>query len=428
MAQTKEINTQELIARFRDTNTACLDIRPVAAYNGWILQDESRGGHIEGAKSFPLEWTNKDEWKSLLKEKGVQPDQSIVVYGYESGRAAEMAEKLIQAGYGNVVVYNNFTNEWAVDETLPMDHLPKFKQLVYPAWVKGLINGEKPPHYDNDHYVICHASYGYREDYEAGHIPGAVHLDTLSLESHETWNRRTPAELKQTLLSLGIDHNTTVVMYGRFSHPNNQDPYPGKNAGHLGAIRCALILLYAGVKDVRILNGGLNAWQDAGFDTTKVETPLEQINDFGIDIPAHPDYIIDMPKAKELINSDKGELVSVRSWNEFIGDVSGYNYIGKVGRIPGAVFGNCGSDAYHMENYRNIDHTMREFHEIAANWAEGGIVPEKHIAFYCGTGWRASEAFFNAYLMNWPNISVFDGGWFEWSNDPENPVEQGVPA
>ncbi len=37
------------------------------------------------------------------------------------------------------------------------------------------------------------------------------------------------------------------------------------------------------------------------------------------------------------------------------------------------------------------------------------------VAFYCGTGWRASETFFYAYLMDWPNVSVYDGGWFEWS-------------
>jgi 3-mercaptopyruvate sulfurtransferase SseA len=29
--------------------------------------------------------------------------------------------------------------------------------------------------------------------------------------------------------------------------------------------------------------------------------------------------------------------------------------------------------------------------------------------------------------MGWPRVSVFDGGWFEWSNDPENPIEAGIP-
>jgi thiosulfate/3-mercaptopyruvate sulfurtransferase len=43
-------------------------------------------------------------------------------------------------------------------------------------------------------------------------------------------------------------------------------------------------------------------------------------------------------------------------------------------------------------------------------------VPGRPTAFYCGTGWRASMAFFYAWLMDWPHISVYDGGWFEWSH------------
>jgi thiosulfate/3-mercaptopyruvate sulfurtransferase len=79
-----------------------------------------------------------------------------------------------------------------------------------------------------------------------------------------------------------------------------------------------------------------------------------------------------------------------------------------------------------MENYRNLDHTTREYHEIEKNWIEAGITPDKFNAFYCGTGWRASEAFFNAWLIGWPGIAVYDGGWFEWSNN-NLPVETGLP-
>ena len=51
-----------------------------------------------------------------------------------------------------------------------------------------------------------------------------------------------------------------------------------------------------------------------------------------------------------------------------------------------------------------------------------------HNPSYCGTGWRGSEAFFNAWLMGWPRVAVYDGGWFEWSRDPANPVETGAVA
>ena len=185
--------------------------------------------------------------------------------------------------------------------------------------------------------------------------------------------------------------------------PDNADDFPGSAAGHIGAIRNAFIMMYAGVKDVRILNGGFQSWKDAGYEITTDDVPKTPVTDFGATIPSKPELAVDIPEAKEMLKSNDAELVSVRSWREFIGEVSGYNYIEKKGRIPGAIFGNC---------------------EI---WREANITPDKHLAFYCGTGWRGSEAFYNAWLMGWPRVSVFDGGWFEWSNDPNNPYETGIP-
>jgi thiosulfate/3-mercaptopyruvate sulfurtransferase len=424
---TGEISTRDLAAGLTDSDFVILDVRPIAAYNGWSLRGEPRGGHIRGAIAFPLRWTDDDTWPELLKTKNVTADNTIIVYGYDNADSAMMADKLRGAGYRNVRTYGGF-DEWAGDETCPKDRLPRYEKLVYPGWVKDLLDGKKPATYGGNGYVVCHSSFDHREDYDEGHIPGAVHIDTLWLESPKTWNRRSPEEIQETLLKLGIRRDTTVILYGRFSYPDNEDPLPGRFAGHLSAMRCALIMLYAGVEDVRILNGGIMSWLADGYEITTKETHPEPANDFGAKLPAQPKFIVDTPKARELLAADDGELVSVRSWNEFIGDVSGYHYVRKAGRIPGAVFGNCGSDAYHMENYRNIDHTIREHREVAARWAENGIIPEKHIAFYCGTGWRASEAFLNAYLMGWPRISVYDGGWFEWSNDPDNPVETGEPT
>jgi len=186
-------------------------------------------------------------------------------------------------------------------------------------------------------------------------------------------------------------------------------------------------MLWAGVKDVRMLNGGLQSWIDAGFDITTEEGRRRPVADFGAEIPGAPQLAVDLPEAKEILAAPDRNLVCVRSWPEYIGEVSGYSYIEKKGRIPGAVFGDCGSDAYHMENYRNLDHTSREYHEIETSWKRIGVTPDKHNAFYCGTGWRGSEAFFNAWLMEWPRVSVYDGGWFEWSNDPSNPIETGIP-
>lgn len=426
-AQPHIVTTEELLRNIEKQNHILIDARSMAAYNGWSLKNEPRGGHIKGAKSLPYKWTGYIDWLEIVKSKGITRGNSITIYGYHPDESIEVATMLQRAGYDNIRLYHDFVEEWSKNDQMPMQQLTNFRHLVYPQWVNELISGGRPQTYAGENYVICHAHYGNHSDYEIGHIPNAVSLDTLSLESEETWNRRSPEELRKTLQSLGITHDTTVVFYGRFSYPDNKDEFPGKSAGHLAAIRCALIMLYAGVEDIRILNGGLTSWKEEGYEISTEDYQPVPVDDFGADIPGHPEYIVDIDKAKELLLSDKGDLVSVRSWEEFIGKVSGYNYIEKTGRIPGAVFGNCGSDAYHMENYRNLDHTMLEYHEVEKNWNEQGLDPQKHLAFYCGTGWRGSEAFFNAFMMGWPNISVFDGGWFEWSNDPNNPVESGIP-
>ncbi len=424
--QVNSLNTAKLENLLDNPNIKIIDTRPVDAYNGWKLKGEKRGGHIKGARSLPTKWTKYIDWIEIVRSKGILPEHKIVVYGYPS--EIETTTKMFaRAGYKDLNSYSAFVEEWTTDENLAMGNLARYRQLVSAEWLKTLLSGGTPEEYTNDKYVVCHSHYRNLDDYEIDHIPGAIALDTNELESSETWNRRSPEELKAALEKHGITSDTTVVMYGRFSFPDNDDPFPGSSAGHLGSIRCAFIMMYAGVKDVRILNGGMQTWKDSGLEVTKETTLPVSIPNFGVAIPAAPELAVDVPEAKEIIASQNAELVSVRSWPEWIGEVSGYNYIEKKGRIPGAVFGNCGTDAYHMENYRNVDHTVKEADEVAATWAEVGITPDKHCAFFCGTGWRGSEAFLNAWLMGWPNVSVYDGGWFEWSNDPSNPYETGIP-
>ena len=427
MPELKEVTTETLLALLESGKAIIIDVRSIDAYNGWPMQGEARGGHIKGAKALPEKWLEYPEWSTILQFKNILPDHAIVVYGYTPEQSLKTARQLREHGYDNVSVYNRFTQEWSADDVLPIERLSNYRQLVSPEWVKTLITGGTPDEYDNDRFIVCHAHYRNRNAYLSGHIPGAIDMDTLALESPETWNRRSPGELEMALEQHGITVDTTVVLYGKFMHPDNADDFPGSAAGHIGAIRLAFIMMYAGVKDVRVLNGGYRSWEDAGFGVTTDDIAKRPVASFGAMIPARPELAVDTPEAKKMIESKDADLVCVRSYPEYIGEVSGYNYIKKKGRIPGAVFANCGSDAYHMENYRNLDHTTREYHEISAIWEQSGIVPEKHLAFYCGTGWRGSEAWFNALLMGWPRVSVYDGGWFEWSNDPRNPFEAGEP-
>ena len=427
MNKFQSITTDQIKNFIKDTSIHILDVRSSDAYNGWNLQNEKRGGHIRSAKSFPLEWLKYSNWMDILKSKEILPEHKIVIYSYCLNDSNKMAEELHKIGYKNILIYNHFLDEWSNNTEFPMENLPRYKHLVPPQWLNSLINNEYLTEYNNDKYVIVHAHYRNRDAYLSGHIPGAIDMDTLALEAPETWNRRSPSELKKALEKHGITADTTVILYGKYLKPDNADKFPGSAAGHIGAIRLAMIMMYAGVKDVRVLNGGFQSWVEKKYPVDYDDIQKKPVENFGVNIPAYPEIIVDMDEAKEMIQSNDAELVSVRSWAEYIGEVSGYNYIDIKGRIPGSVFGNCGTDAYHMENYRNIDHTVREAQEVIKIWNDAGITPDKHIAFYCGTGWRGSEAWFNAWLMGWPRVSVYDGGWFEWSNNPENPIETGEP-
>lgn len=428
MSQTiSTISTDTFADHAHSPDHTLLDIRSVAAYNGWPRHGAARGGHVPGAKSLPMRWTKYMDWVEVPEDKGMDPEAPLTIYGHDADDVDAIAAKFERLGFEQLYTYHRFNDDWAANPERPLRAMARYEQLVYPEWLNALLNGGTSEAVRGDDVVLCHAHYNYRTDYEQGHIPGAIPLNTNWLEDPETWDRRPPEELKQVLADLGIHQNTTVVCYGRFSFPTYEHDFPAQSAGHLGAMRCAALMLYAGVGDVKVLNGGLNRWEDEGLPLSTEDVEPTPVDDFGAEVPLCPEYMIDIPEAQALIDADDGELVSVRSWEEFIGERSGYHYIEAKGRIPGAVFGNCGSDAYHMENYRNFDYTTREFQEIEQKWAEAGVVPKKHVAFYCGTGWRGSEAFMNAYLMGWPRISVFDGGWYGWSN-ANLPSETGIPA
>jgi len=431
-SQTPLISTAELSRRVNDTGLTIVDVRPLPAYNGWRQNGAPRGGHIPGAVAFPSRWlTTVDdaEIERLLESKGISSSHEVVLYGDHGEDVAAVDARLAQLGHTGVRSYVLGWAEWVGDAALPLERLPNYDKLVHPGWLCDLLAGGRPEAAPPGPFLLFHVNFGVPEEYEENHLPTALYLDTNRLENPDDWNRRSPQELADGLSSLGIRHDTTVILYGRDTEGHANEKWPGRRAGQIAATRAALILRYAGVEDVRLLDGGYDAWVQAGNALETVRREPEPIRSFGVQIPQRPQLIVDIDDAKRILSDPDGAaLVSVRAWNEHIGKSSGYNYIVPAGRIAGDVWGNCGTDAYHMQHYRNVDNTMRAYPEIAANWEEAGITPDKWVAFYCGTGWRASETWFYAYLMGWERIAVYDGGWWEWSRDPiNNSVETGEP-
>ena len=124
--------------------------------------------------------------------------------------------------------------------------------------------------------------------------------------------------------------------------------------------------------------------------------------------------------------------MDVRSFAEYTGETNGGGGGPgglRRGRIPTALWGRGGSSATQLEDYRNPDLTMRSGVEILRMWDELGIdYRYKHLIFYCANGWRSAEVMYYAELMGLYRISLYDGGWLDWSSNTANPIETIDPS
>lgn len=416
--EVKTIATKELQDKLSDDSWVVVDTRINDAFNGWKLDEVERGGHIKGAVDFSANWLtvdSKDKEKTLdkaLETKGIEKDKNIVLYDSNGKDAKEVANYLSEKGYKNLYTYN--VADWAKDESLPMESYENYEMIVPATIVNDILDGKKPETFENSKNIkIVEASWGEEsEAYSKGHVPTSVHINTDTVEPPPQWMLASDEDLAKFANDYGFTKDDTVIVTG----PDVMASY-----------RVAVVLRYIGINDVRVLNGGNDAWTSAGYELeTKSNKPVAG-NDFGATIPANPDLIDTQAELKEMLKDSNNVLVDNRSWDEYIGKISGYSYHDKKGRIPGAVYGYAGTSATTLEDYRNIDNTMRNADEIKALWKDAGIDTNKHLMFMCGSGWRAAEVLTYANVMGFDNTSLYSDGWIGWSNDTSNPTETGEP-
>lgn len=235
-----------------------------------------------------------------------------------------------------------------------------------------------------------------KRDYDVGHIPNAVHINTDDFETpRPDWLLRPLPELQRVIGDLGIGPSTTVVVYSSKS---------------IAAARVWWILHYAGVKDVRILNGGLEGWIRAGY-----LKDMEPHNRPPVRFEAKPRASILASTADVANRGDVPLLVDVRSLDEYAGRTSGYSYLAAKGRIPGAIHAEDADDSAAV--YQKRDGTLRSVDEIRKLWMERGLLSgqQRPLIFYCGSGWRSSLAFLYAAEMGLMDIRNYSDGWTGWN-------------
>lgn len=325
----------------------------------------------------------------------------------------------------------------------PAREAPNYQGLVSVSWLKSLLDyqqsGFQSPHpatFRNERFVILEASWATLEkakDYRTGHVPGAIHFDTDELENGSPrWRLREAEELQRAFGRAGITPDTTVIVYGEKL---------------IAAARVWWALKYAGVADVRLLDGGFSAWAEAGYPVeteVRLPQPVEFAAPVASNLVATTEYI------RERLQGGRLWLADVRSVEEFTGRTSGYSYLEAKGRIPSAAHVGDGDDGAHL--YKQRDGRLRPPAEILAHWQRQGIFAakqggrfEREVVFYCGGGWRSSVAFFYAWLLGLENVRNYSDGWSGWSTeyrvDPQakgrtpgwrqqpsgNPMEVGAP-
>jgi thiosulfate/3-mercaptopyruvate sulfurtransferase len=406
-AEYTQIDTVEAGKLLRKDGVTFVDTRSPDAFNGWALKGEKRGGHIPLATNLSASWITRalKRTSAVTASKALDKAAMVVVYGDDAKENTIVADYLVKAGVKPeaIRIYKDNYKTWAAGE-LPVSHLRHYENIVPASWLKEQLDSNKA--------IVIEAAWGKGKKFNEAHIPGAVHLNTDLLESEKmNWNLLPDSEIVANLLKHGVTADKTVVVYGEVG---------------IDAARAAVAMMKVGVRDVRMLNGGLNAWRSAGYPLESgAVTPVPAKN-FGNAQPRE-NLVINTPEAKRILKDPNAELVSIRSWPEYVGETSGYSYIKPKGRIPGAVWGHCGSDAYNVDDFRNPDNTMRDYHEIEHIWAQWGITPDKEVSFYCGTGWRAAETLFYALAMGFDKATLYDDGWFIWSMDPKNPIATGDP-
>ncbi len=243
-----------------------------------------------------------------------------------------------------------------------------------------------------------------RPAYEAGHLPGAVYVDVDDdlaappAKSGEPGGRHPlPAteDFEKAMRRAGVRDDRAVVAY---------DDWGGR-----GAARAWWLLRYHGHSDVRVLDGGLAAWLDAGGPSERGQVAAEH-GDFTAD-PGHLP-VVDTEDVLEV-----EVLVDARAHERYAGEHEPIDPV--AGHVPGAVNvptnDNLGPDG----RFRSPD-------ELRRTYAAVGAVAGADVAAYCGSGVTACHDLLAMAVARVP-AALYAGSWSDWVSDPDRPVA-GPPA
>jgi thiosulfate/3-mercaptopyruvate sulfurtransferase len=232
-----------------------------------------------------------------------------------------------------------------------------------------------------------------KASYEAGHIPGAVWVDSAPW-SKAFATKADREEWTKLLGSLGLDPDGPVVVYG-------DDPRE--------PARVWWTLRYWGFKDVRLLNGGWKAWASQNSALSKVAPPVRATSPR---LKAHPELLATREQMLEYTKGKERQIIDARSEKEYCGEEARAK---RGGAIPGAK---------HLDWVELLDKDGRfkSADDLRKLFKERGIDLDNAAVTYCQSGGRASVMAFALELMGVKDVRNYYRSWNEWGNDPDTPV------
>jgi thiosulfate/3-mercaptopyruvate sulfurtransferase len=238
--------------------------------------------------------------------------------------------------------------------------------------------------------------------YSRGHLPGAVYVD-LDRDLSDPGGSRgrhplpDPERFAAAMRSAGIRRYDPVVVY---------DQSDGSSAA-----RAWWLLRYHGHEDVRLLDGGYQAWLDAGGPVS-IETSQPRAGDFVATPGAMP--VLDAAGAASL--ADHGVLLDARAGERYRGEDESVDPV--AGHIPGAV------SAPTRDNV-SPDGTFQAPENLRSRFEALGVAdPDADVGVYCGSGVTAAHEVLALHLIG-VEAALYPGSWSEWVSDPTRPVATG---
>jgi len=242
-----------------------------------------------------------------------------------------------------------------------------------------------------------------RAIHAAGHIPGAVHLDWRAdlidpSDSTDALLLAGPEQVAAALTAAGVSDGATIVIYD--------------DTTSLFAARTWWSLRVYGFDSVRILDGGYPAWIDERRPVSNAIAPPPA----GRFTPrAQPRMRLTTPDVRSLLGSPDVSLLDARAPAEYRG-LEGNTK--RLGHIPGAANVPVGSMTRPGSQHFRDGVELRDL-LLKANIARG-----RRMVCYDGSGIAAAKLAFVLTLLGHDDVAVYDGGWAEWGNRLDLPVDR----